>query len=542
MSKAKKQFENGVPKQNSYENREGLVYCRVSSKRQETEGSGLISQEGRCIQELNSIKIPHLKTFLDSFSGGGDFMRRPAMKELLEYIDAHPHKKFLVVFDDLSRFARDVFFHIKLRAEFRKRDVVLRCLNYNFDESEEGEFAELIFAGKNELDRKQNRRQVIQKQKARLELGYWAFGSKKGYTMTRSSEHGTISIPNKEGLDILKPALEGFADGTFIHKVDVCKFLVEKKFWKNQLPEKYIDKLTQILRDPFYAGYVEYPAWEVSRRLGKHKGIISLETFELIQKRMGKLDLGKRIRTDISDDFPLRGLLVCADCGRHLTACWVKGRSKRHPYYYCQNKKCESNWKVIKKETIESQFTELLKKITLKKDILNILQVIFDEVWAEEIKNIGELQNELKFKKMDLEKKIGELTTLILSAKLQSVKRAYERQIESASEEIELIEINTPINNINLNIPYRTALERATGLLKSPYSIWITLGTKEQQNLFYFIFEEKLLYSKKDGYRTAQIPSVIRLFEDFATSNTHDVEMAGIEPACKENSCINLHV
>jgi len=80
-------------------------------------------------------------------------MKRPAMKKMLEYIDAHPHKKYVVVFDDLSRFARDVFFHIKLRAEFRKRDVILRCLNYNFDESEEGEFAELIFAGKAELDR-----------------------------------------------------------------------------------------------------------------------------------------------------------------------------------------------------------------------------------------------------------------------------------------------------------------------------------------------------------------------------------------------------
>jgi len=50
---------------------------------------------------------------------------------------------------------------------------------------------------------------------------------------------------------------------------------------------------------------------------------------------------------------------------------------------------------------------------------------------------------------------------------------------------------------------------------------------------FYFIFEKKLLYSKNEGYRTAEIPSAIRLFEDFATSNTHDVEMTGIEPVCR---------
>jgi site-specific DNA recombinase len=537
MSKAKKIINSSFGKtgssNNLYENREGLVYARVSSMRQTTEGSGLESQDGRCIKELEVLNIPYIKTFPDSFSGGGDFMKRPAMRELLEYIDAHPHKKYVVVFDDLSRFARDVIFHIKLRAEFKKRDVILRCLNYNFDESEEGEFVELVFAGKYELDRKQNRRQVIQKQKSRLELGYWAFGSKKGYTMTRSSEHGTISISNKDG-EILKEALEGFSTGRFIRKIDACRFLVEKGFWKNQSPEKYIDKFTELIKDPFYPGFIEYPAWEVSRRIGKHKGIITLETFELNKKRLGKFDFGKRIRTDITDDFPIRGLQNCADCGHHITSAWIKGRHKRHPYYYCQNKNCPSYWKVIQKEIIESQFIKLLKKTTLKKDVSKIVKVVFDKVWTDEVQNITKTQNDLKFKKADLEKKISELTNLVISAKTEPIKRAYESQIEPLSEEIENISSNTPITDIDLSIPYRTALNKAMGMLKSPYDVWVSLDTREQQSLFYFIFEKKLLYSRNEGYRTAELPSAVRLFEEFATSETLDVEMAGIEPACRK--------
>jgi DNA-binding transcriptional MerR regulator len=69
-----------------------------------------------------------------------------------------------------------------------------------------------------------------------------------------------------------------------------------------------------------YAGYIQYPSWEVERRLGHHKGIISLETFEQNQKRNKREGLGKRIRVDLSKDFPLRGLLVCAECRKHLTA------------------------------------------------------------------------------------------------------------------------------------------------------------------------------------------------------------------------------
>ena len=179
---------------NPYEGRDGLVYARVSSKRQELEGSGLQSQDGRCVSDLAAIHVPYDRSFLDSFTGRGDFMKRPAMRELLAYIDARPHKKFVVVFDDLKRFARDVEFHIKLRAAFAARDVVLRCLNYNFDESPEGHFAELVMAGHAQLEREQNSRQVVQKQRARLEAGYNAFAAKRGYIATQDPLHGKIDI------------------------------------------------------------------------------------------------------------------------------------------------------------------------------------------------------------------------------------------------------------------------------------------------------------------------------------------------------------
>src|SRR3989344_4391820 len=127
-----------------YYGRVGLVYARVSDKSQETYGHGREGQDARCKDDLRNIRVPYEESFLDTFTGGGDFMKRPAMRALLEYIDANPHKKFVVVFDDLKRFARDVEFHIRLRSAFKARDVVLRCLNFNFDESPEGEFVEIM--------------------------------------------------------------------------------------------------------------------------------------------------------------------------------------------------------------------------------------------------------------------------------------------------------------------------------------------------------------------------------------------------------------
>ena len=229
------------------------------------------------------------------------------MKALLTYIDAHPHKRFVVVFDDLKRFARDTEFHFKLKKAFRDRDVLLRCLNYTFGETPEEEFSELIMAGQAQLERKQNRRQVVQKMKSRLEMGYWTFAGKRGYDMIKDALHGKLLIANKVGLTIIKPALEKFASGDLLRKIDVARFLMDRGFWKNSKgnPERYIDEVSDMLTDVVHCGDIEYPKWGVARRQGKHKGIISLDTFNRIAKRLAKDVAKSRIRNDISDDFPL---------------------------------------------------------------------------------------------------------------------------------------------------------------------------------------------------------------------------------------------
>src|SRR5665213_2549004 len=160
-----------------------LIYCRVSSERQKIEGHGLAGQEHRCKDLALRLGYKVEEIFPDSITGGGNFMERPAMRALLDYVDKHPVRKYVVIFDDLKRFARDTVFHWNLRSAFKVRNITPLCLNYKFDETPEGTFVETIFAAQNQLEREQNKRQVIQKQKARLEAGYWTFGGKRGYTI-----------------------------------------------------------------------------------------------------------------------------------------------------------------------------------------------------------------------------------------------------------------------------------------------------------------------------------------------------------------------
>lgn len=76
----------------------------------------------------------------------------------------------------------------------------------------------------------------------------------------------------------------------------------------------------------------------------------------------------------------------------------------------------------------------------------------------------------------------------------------------------------------------KRSLDKTIGLVKSPYSVWKNLHLAEQHQLFFFIFDKKIEYSKKEGYRNDKLPSAITLFEDFATSDCLDVEMVALKP------------
>ena len=81
----------------------------------------------------------------------------------------------------------------------------------------------------------------------------------------------------------------------------------------------------------------------------------------------------------------------------------------------------------------------------------------------------------------------------------------------------------------DMSVPYQTSLEKSTSLLKNPVSIWNLVDTHEKHRLFFFLFEQKLAYSKNYGYRTADSLSTTRLFEGFAEQNPLDVEVGNNE-------------
>jgi site-specific DNA recombinase len=504
-----------------------LIYCRVSSQKQVDEGDGSGSQEQRCRVLSQSKQYIIERVFKDDGVSGGLF-DRPAMQELLRYIDEHPYKNYVVIFDDLKRFARDYDVHKRLKLEFRNRGVRLECLNFNFEDSPEGEFIEGVLALQGELERKQNRRQVIQKQKSRLDRGFWPFCPPLGLRHVKDKEHGKILVPREPYATIFKEAIEGYANNLLNTQHEVRAF-IEARY-----KEHGIDRGTSIhgtysvLTEELYAGYVEYEPWEVPRRKGQHEGFISPEIFEAVQDKLFGRTKPKLVKS-YSIDFPLRRFVTCSHCGKKLRASWNTGKTKKYPNYWCQTEGCPYEYKVTKAWTIEEQFQEILSQVKITEDGAELAKAIFADVWESSKQEMNLSWQRVQQGVLDIDEQIETLALRVSTAKVPELISTYETQIEKlVKKKTELLDVVPPPSYSPKD--FGTQLDKVIKVLENPLLLWNSDNPEDKRTILYMYFENGLDYTYGEGFGTPKYSEAINLFQDLSSGKIPDVEMRGNEP------------
>ena len=116
-----------------------IIYCRVSSDRQVKEGHGLDSQETACRAYARSRNYQVIEVFLEEGVSGGKY-DRPAMTKLLGFLGSHLEDKYVIIFDDIKRFARDTEIHFALKKVITKLGHTLESPSFQFEESPHGKF------------------------------------------------------------------------------------------------------------------------------------------------------------------------------------------------------------------------------------------------------------------------------------------------------------------------------------------------------------------------------------------------------------------
>ena len=482
------------------ESQRALIYCRVSTRQQKSDGSGLQSQEHRCRDYAAKNNMVVEAVFPDDASGGGDFMKRPGMMALLAWLDAQAGKKYVVIFDDLKRFARDTEFHIKLRRELQMRNARVECLNFRFEDTPEGRFIETIFAAHGELEREQNGRQVKQKMRARVEQGFWVFHAPYGFKYDRSKRGGKVLVRDEPVASIVQEAMEGYASGRFQTQVEVQRFLESKpqfpKDFKNGTIRFY--KVTRMLKNPLYAGFIEVPRWNITMREGQHDGLISVRTYHRIQERL-KANALAPARKDINNDFVMRGFIECGECARPLTSCWSKSKSgKKHPYYRCYNTKCGSYGKSIPRATLEGEVETVIRSLQPTPPLVALVKTLFKDAWDQRHAQLGAHLTQLKREEKAVADQIEGFLERIVEADSPTVIKAYERKLKEL-ETKRLMLVQDQRKKAKLPKSFDESFELAMSFLANPWKLWENGDLLLRKTVLRLAFLKRPAYCRDTG-------------------------------------------
>ena len=415
--------------------KKAVIYCRVSNVKQTTRGDGLSSQETRCREYARYKGYEVVEVFKDDMTGS--LSVRPGMSAMLSFLRKRRRNPHAVIIDDVSRLARGLEAHLQLRAEISGASGILESPSIEFGEDSDSILVENLLASVSQHQRQNNAEQTKNRLRARVLNGYWVFWPPRGFKYEQRRGEGKVLVRDEPLASVVQEALEGYASGRFATQAEVKRFLeAQPCFPKDkQTGEIHPQRITQILRQVLFAGYLEAPSWDVSLRPGRHEGLIDFETYQKIQQRLTE---GAKVaaRADVSEDFPLRGFVTCGDCGKPLTACWSRGKlGKRYPYYFCFNKSCDSYRKSIKRERLEGAFEGLLKKLQPPEDLLRLARDRFRDLWDERLTKTQETAKTLKSDIAVIEREIEQFLDRIVEATSPRVVAAYEKRIDGLEQQ-----------------------------------------------------------------------------------------------------------
>ena len=407
----------------------------------------------------------------------------------------------------------------------------MRAPSIEFGEDPDSILVENLLASVSQHQRQKNAEQTINRMRARAMNGYYVFRAPVGYRLERSGTHGKLLVRDEPIASILQEALEGYASGRFETQVEVKRFLERQPAYPKDLPNGEIrnQRIYELLARILYAGYIEMPSWDVSLRKGHHEALISLETFERIQERL-KGGAKAPARKDINADFPLRGFILCNDCGKPLTACWSRSKTgAKHPYYLCPTKGCPSYRKSIRRDVLEGEFEQLLQALEPSESLFALTKAMFRDAWDMKLAQATESAKALKQSVTKLEKQIEGLLDRIVETGTPSVVKAYEQRIaklerEKALATEKLGEIGRPRHTLE------ESFELAFEFLSCPWRIWKNADLALRKTVLRLAFSDPLPYCRNAGLRTPKIALPFKVLGGFHRQKCEMAHRGGFEP------------
>jgi site-specific DNA recombinase len=509
-----------------------VIYTRVSSVKQLKEGDGLESQKRSCSEFAKSKGYSVIEVFTDTISGSK--LDRPGMNAMLKqlkFMKAQNAGSTPVIIDDISRLARDVGTHRGLRGEIILAGGRLECPNIEFGEDSDSILVESLLASVSEHQRsklsEQNRNRTI----ARMQNGFYTFPKPIGYRYEKQKRGGSILLRDEPIASIIAEGLESFASGRLQTQTEVKRFFETKADFPKDIngTDVRLQRVSDMLRSLVYSGYLEHEPWGGGLTKGNHEALISYETHLKIKERLAETGYGPA-RKDISKDFPLRGFLLCIDCGTPFTANWSKSRTgDHHPYYLCRDKACKLYGKSIRRANVHEHFETLLAKVEPSEDTVAVAKAMFADAWNKRHAEAQGETKQLRRRSKAIGRQIEAAIDQILIEDHEGIKRALKKKLVALESEKAICKEKAG-NLSNVSENFDDVFELALRFLENPFKIWKNGDLAAKRTVLRLVFSRSISYCRENGVRTPEWTIPFKVLGFLEETECKMVTPIGFEP------------
>lgn len=363
-----------------------IIYARVSSKDQETEGYSIPAQLKALREYASKNNLLVLKEFTDVETAKK--AGRTEFNKMLTFIAENKNIKHILV-EKTDRLLRNIADYAILDRLIEHSDAVIHLVKENVILSRDSRSNEKFVFGiralmaKNYVD---NLSEEVRKgMNEKAAQGVYPSWAPYGYVNGKSEGRKTILV-DPETAPYVKQMFELYATGSYSLLTLRKKMLEDGMIYRNG-KNFYKSKIETILKNEFYTGVFFWKGKKYSH--ASHEPLVSKELFAAVQAKLTN-PFKSKSRKGL---FPYTNLITCKSCGCKLTA---EIKKEKYIYYRCTGYKGNCKQAYIRQEAIETHFEGILASIHIPESFQALVLQGIKESLKEKIEYHNHLVTKLE--------------------------------------------------------------------------------------------------------------------------------------------------
>lgn len=505
-----------------------ILYVRVSTDEQAEKNLSLPSQVEKLKKycEIKGWKV--LKVFEESYSAWKGF-DRPEYNKLKKFAQENKREVDHVLFIQWSRFSRNLSESLTEIDNLKKLGIEANATEQWVDMAiPENQYVLAFYLTAPQVENERLSLRVKAAVRQGLKQGKWMGRAPYGYYNDTVAK---MILPDPATRDIVSFAFNAYSSGAYTME-EVRRLAGEKG-----LPLKK-QQFINMLSNPFYIGkiYIKPLGDEPEQYVrGIHPAIVDEEVFYKVRDILSGKKKPYQGKTK-GEEFPLKGNLVCPECGRLMTGSASKGRGGMYHYYHCQRKYGCKN--AFRASTANEAFESLIGQFQVTDEILSLYYFILEDKFKTNDVEREQEKKQIEISLANVQGQIQSLDDKLIKGELPSER--YNRLIDALESQKNELQSRHDLLSKSAS-EYAKYIQYSTALLADIVGYYKRVSLATKRKVVGSIFPENFEFDgqKYRTHRTNEVFALICSLDKSFKKQQPDIPVrlstsappAGLEPA-----------